>query len=324
MDQTASIIKSTKMRPRARLIALLGEELISDEPVALVELVKNSYDADASHVEVRFNQDDSGTFNEIVVSDDGIGMDLKTVLEGWFEPGTIFKRKKEESPSGRILQGAKGIGRFAAARLAELMYLESKKRRAQNGVCVLLDWQQFDEKVYLDEVSVEYEERYIPNLKNGTILTLCNLRKDWTEEDFDELYYRLSRLISPFKEISGFSISLRVPGLHSGNVEPPEFILEPEYYLKGLLDNEGYFSGEIHAKRKAEKIPKRKLGDAGSFPFCGSFEVEIRAWDRERDDLEPIAEKTDLTITEIRRILTSYSGVSIYRDGFRVHPYGQA
>jgi len=107
------------MRPRARLIGLIGDELISDEPVALVELVKNAYDADATRVEVRFEGSDPERPERIVVVDNGTGMDLDTVLTAWFEPGTVIKRKQERSPGGRLYQGAKGIGRFAAARLAE-------------------------------------------------------------------------------------------------------------------------------------------------------------------------------------------------------------
>ena len=73
-----------QMRPRARLIDLIGAELISDEPVALVELVKNSYDADASTVEIRFTGNDPSRPERIIVTDDGIGMNLDTILSAWF------------------------------------------------------------------------------------------------------------------------------------------------------------------------------------------------------------------------------------------------
>ena len=113
---------ASKLRPRARLIGLIGEDLISDEAVAVVELVKNSYDADASKVIVRFDAEES----RLVVEDDGHGMSLDTVLQTWFEPGTVSKKRTERSPKGRIYQGAKGIGRFASARLARSLYLESR------------------------------------------------------------------------------------------------------------------------------------------------------------------------------------------------------
>jgi hypothetical protein len=107
------------MRARARLITLIGDELISDEPVAVVELVKNAYDADAKTVRVAFSGPDLLDPDTLTVADDGCGMTLQTVLGAWLEPGTVIKKRQERSPSGRLYQGAKGIGRFAAARLAQ-------------------------------------------------------------------------------------------------------------------------------------------------------------------------------------------------------------
>ena len=98
---------NTKMRPRARLIKLIGDELISDEAVAVVELVKNSYDADASNVSISFEMTHDGTAKRLLIEDDGHGMSIDDVLMGWFEPGSINKVKKNSSPNGRIYQGAK-------------------------------------------------------------------------------------------------------------------------------------------------------------------------------------------------------------------------
>ena len=245
------------MRPRARLIGLIGDELISDEPVALVELVKNAYDADADKVTVKFEGEHPDRPDKITVADNGSGMNLDTVLNAWFEPGTISKRKQERSPEkGRLYQGAKGIGRFAAARLAEFLFLESKKRGDNEGVLVLLEWGKFDEDSYLDEIVVEYEVRPIADLKQGTRLTLERLRKGWTADDYGELHTRLSRLISPFDEVKDFEIVLEVPAAPelSGTVAPPELILQPKYHLKGKLDEEGRFSGALFFNKEQRKI----------------------------------------------------------------------
>src|ERR1700675_4701547 len=97
------------MRARARLISLIGDELISDEPVAVVELVKNAYDADAKIVRVAFSGPDIIDPDTLTVTDDGCGMTLQTVLGAWLEPGTVLKKRQERSPGGRLYQGAKGI-----------------------------------------------------------------------------------------------------------------------------------------------------------------------------------------------------------------------
>jgi hypothetical protein len=114
------------MRPRARLISLIGDEMVSDERVAVVELVKNAYDADATRAEVTFTGDGPRP-DDLIMSDDGCGMDLDTVLGSWFEPGTIAKKQTERSPKGRMYRGAKGVGRFAAARLARSLEMETRR-----------------------------------------------------------------------------------------------------------------------------------------------------------------------------------------------------
>ena len=128
-------------------------------------------------------------------------MTLETVMSGWFEPGTILKKRKERSPSGRTYLGAKGIGRFAAARLGAALYMETRRKREPEGVTVLFDWGRFDDESYLDEISIDYETVPLPNLQHGTKLELSDLhaRKHWAEDDFRSLHNRLSRLISPFE-----------------------------------------------------------------------------------------------------------------------------
>lgn len=314
------------LRPRARLIRLIGDELISDEPVALVELVKNSYDADATKVQVRFEGRKTGHPERIIVVDDGVGMDLHTVLTAWLEPGTTAKRTRKTSIGGRPLQGAKGIGRFASARLAESLLLESKPKDDDHGVYLLLDWGLFDDDSYLDDVDVEYETRTIDDSSHWTRLTLETLRQSWDEADYIELHARLSRLVSPFNDVDDFSIELDIPGYPqlSGIVQPPELILHPKYRLQGTLDDQGSFTGQILVDDQlVRELEKQKLGDANAIPSCGPFEVEVRAWDRDPKSLDPLGSALSMGSHEIRRTLNMFCGVSIYRDGFRVYPYGQ-
>src|SRR5215207_8314817 len=94
---------TSRFRPRARLLRLLGEELISDEVMAISELVKNAYDADASSVTVRLVSVQDPERGAIEVVDDGVGMTLETLLTAWLEPATSFKRRggrKQRTPTG--------------------------------------------------------------------------------------------------------------------------------------------------------------------------------------------------------------------------------
>src|SRR5437764_2808999 len=107
-------------------------------------------------------------------------MTLETVLSGWFEPGTATKRKDSKSPKGRLYQGAKGVGRFAAARLAKALHMETRVRGEKEGVVVLLNWGRFDDNSYLDEVVIDYDVRPLPHLKHGTTLKLTGLSEKKT------------------------------------------------------------------------------------------------------------------------------------------------
>lgn len=318
---------TARMRPRARLIGLIGEELISDEPVAVVELVKNAYDADAGCVRVGFEGNDPDRPDRIVIEDRGVGMSLDTVLNAWLEPGTITKKKADRSPGGRLYQGAKGIGRFASARLGDTLLLETRQEGDPEGVRVLLNWGSFGDESYLEEITIDYEVGPIPDLLYGTRLTIEGLKEGaWSRDSFEQLHARLSRLISPFQEVEDFRIELEVPGHPdlSGNVEPPEVVLRPKYQLSGEVDHAGRFTGKIAIDGKVVSgFTGHKLGPTDLSPICGPFDVEIRAWDRDREGLEPIAERESQSITQIRKTLNAYCGVSVYRDGFRVHPYGE-
>ncbi len=130
--------------------------------------------------------------------------------------------------------------------------------------------------------------------------------------------------MSPFQDVRDFEIALEIPGLPglSGKVEPPELLLKPRYLLSGNVSAEGEFIGDLSVENK--KTPIRRMLARGTESLtCGPFELEIRAWDRDREGLQPIATRENMAISQIRKTLDAYCGVSIYRDGFRVHPYGE-
>ena len=317
------------MRPRARLISLLGDELISDEPVAVVELVKNAYDADASEVTVSFEGANPHDPDALTISDDGIGMSLETVLGSWFEPGSVHKRRVARSPKNRAYLGAKGIGRFASARLADTLLMQTYQAEGNSCVTALFEWGRFDDDSYLDQISIEYEQTVWPKPRNGTVLTLQSLhnRKHWGEGDFLSLHNRLARLISPFEEdfeTRDFRINLQVPGYEqiNGQVKPHALTERPRYKLAGLLDDQGSFTGSVTIDGEVTKeYTRHKIGNGT--PTCGGFEVEIRAWDRDLSGLSPFTAEYGVTVAALRKVLDEYCGVNIYRDGFRVYPYGE-
>ena len=104
-----------RIRPSARLIKTIGKDLVKDKFAAIVELVKNAFDADSPDAEISFNYDSTRETLTIAVLDHGDGMNLDTVVNKWLVPATSDKLDRRISNKGRALQGRKGIGRFAAA-----------------------------------------------------------------------------------------------------------------------------------------------------------------------------------------------------------------
>lgn len=342
--------------PRARIMKTLGEELISNDTVAIIELVKNAYDADAKDVLIKFDDNVEEGKGFIEVIDNGAGMDINTIRNAWMEPATPTKKKDKSSPNGsRRVLGEKGVGRFAASRLANSLELISKKSASPNEAYAFFDWTQFDdEEKFLDEIKIQTDVRApkeilpndffdVNNQPQGTILRMRGLRNTWDEMTFLALQRGLSRLVSPFAEVDGFKIRISAPSSHSKfskNIEPPQSIKYPHYTVSGRVNADGSFKLVYTVVANGDPIPltgrlvptsdgrwelvgESALPDKENFrsPECGPLDIELRIWDR--DDLGNIVQMVKSSISNVRKDLDSFAGVNIYRDGFRVLPYGE-
>lgn len=328
------------LRPRARLIKTIGEELISNDIVAIIELVKNSYDANASIISINFHGKvvdvtegkktkkvliKSGS--SLVISDDGIGMNLETVKSAWMEPATINKKNTKRSAGDkRRHTGEKGIGRFASAKLATSLNMITRPKD-DNEIVVDFNWADFsDDSKYLDQVKCSWEVRTPDEIKvSGTTLRLLELNSDWDEEKFRELRIALSRLINPVSPITDFLIDIQLPkelNNFSGLVTAPESLNKPDYYIKGSISKDGkpnvkYFSKKV-GKEEILKIKDSDftLREPVRKPVIGAFTFEFRTWNRDVGESKS-------ALKNIKRDLDEVGGISIYRDNFRVLPYGE-
>jgi signal transduction histidine kinase len=356
MAEPASRISGTQaLRPRARILHTLGNELTSSETVAVIELVKNAYDADATRVLVRFQGPLEIGQGRIEVMDNGHGMSLETIQTTWMEPATLFRKRQQRSEQyGRRVLGEKGIGRFAASRLANHLEVVTRRAGADREIRALFDWSQFDdEHKYLDEVEVLWEEsepaEICPGgiiqalwrgektpegsaLTHGTILRMEGLRAIWGESQLERLHTGLARLVSPFFEqdrLTGhdtFQIYLELPEQFaplSGIIEPPEALKSPHYTITGHIDDTGHYTLTLRlpAQDHQEYVTGQFSLPDRHTPQCGPFSIELRVWDR--DSLSGLAHERGATIADVRRDLDAAAGINIYRDGFRVLPYGE-
>ena len=189
--------QSFKITPR--VIAHLGEALIKNESIALVELVKNSYDAGASFCDVEFSFS-GDTLMKIVVSDNGSGMDIQTVQNSWLVIGTDNKKKQlEQCTIGRMPLGEKGIGRLGVHKLGNKIHLESKKDNCK-PVEVDINWTLLDkaEKVSDFPVTVKENDCSCLEYDHGTRITITELKGEWNRRKLRSVFRDLQSLNSPF------------------------------------------------------------------------------------------------------------------------------
>jgi signal transduction histidine kinase len=304
-------------RPRARLLRLIGAELISDEVVAITELVKNAHDADAGTVTVEFRRASTDD-GEIVVRDDGCGMDLNTLLRHWMEPAGTTKTGvgRQLTRRRRRVLGEKGVGRFAVDKLARRLELVSRCPGQDSEVRAVFDWDDFDSDVQmLSEVKNRWEVRPASEVSpHGTVLRMTGLRSHWTERMFRRLCTRLARLKSPFQELDSFVIRIESDEFpqYSGELRS-EFLEKAPYHLEGTFDGDDTVEVRINGSR-----PIRHGWNGAGGLGCGPVRVRLFAFDLEGEALARVGPRT-----EVRAWLREWSGISVYRDGFRVWPYGE-
>ena len=335
-------------RPRARLLVLLGDQLIRDEVLAVFELVKNAYDADASHADLRLEHLTDPKQATISVSDDGTGMSLRTITGTWLEPGTDNRAQQrargERSPRyGRLPLGEKGVGRFAVHKLGRRIELVTRAAD-QPEVVVSIDWDEILDERYLDDVGVQVYERpaeVFHGDRTGTRVRIAGLRQDWKKGTVRELVRRVNSIRSPFAGPSDFVTTTVIDPAEDWlddliNVEDvlseamwrasltlDEGTLRYSYDFKPLPGMDGRingrhtdFEGQILLGREQQELID-EFPDA-VWSAIGRVDIELRMF-----DLDPsVLTYATSDRRGYRRFLTENGGVRVYRDGIRVFDYG--
>lgn len=329
-----------KIRPAGRHILTIGRDLIQDPYAAIVELVKNAYDADATRVNICFEKKDESSL-QIIVGDDGHGMSRDVVTSKWMVPSTNDKEKRKISPKGRVMQGRKGIGRYASAMLGNELFLETVSKESAQKTSLFVDWNVFEKEEYLSNVDIPIESEKTTS-QCGTTLTIkggVDYLSEWTDKQFTQLEKELRKLMTPIETTkkskdSDFSIFLTIKGFtgidfSNKKVEPfPLFDLY-DYRIRGKVqeNGKGLFSYDMQKVRNS--VPQIINFDFGSPTHCGNVEFDIRVFDREKeaiDDLIKRGLKDDYGAyvgkLEARRLLNENNGIGVYRNGFRIRPLG--
>ena len=214
----------------ANVIRQLGDELVTDAEQAILELIKNSYDADAEWVRLLVDtgiQHSRATQRPglIRVEDNGGGMTLQELRDGWLRISLSLKRDIKasggKSNMGRTPLGDKGLGRLSTMKLGDVVEMQTYPSQTI-GYSVTLDWSAFAPGTNIGDIEVEIEE-IVPIGRTGTTLTISNLRdvEYWQRPNSpSRLQGSLSKLISPFRRVPDF----RVSGELNGTPINPEYL----------------------------------------------------------------------------------------------------
>lgn len=350
--ETRAVSKQVPLRVHPRIFAALGSDLVTNDVVAVIELVKNSYDANASSVHVRFfNDASSGLCLEIL--DDGCGMTRKIIEDVWCLVATPYKKEHPYVGHGstrRRVTGEKGLGRLSVARLGSRLHMVTK---ASNDACweIETDWETVTQGDTLSDSFISCKQCLEPEsfrqTNSGTRIRVHGLREAWDDNQIADLEDNLRRMVSPFKsKKSDFRIFLACPNKGESDsieIKAPQFLLEPKYRIKGQVDRQGNVDADYYfkpiaknvARKETVKLPwahiqktglQRTIGENTKFKFnpdhanCGPFKFEIRAWDIGSDDTLEISERYEIQKNKVRKSIRAHKGISVYRDDVLVLP----
>ncbi|MDD4736549.1 MAG: sensor histidine kinase [Kiritimatiellae bacterium] len=333
------------IRPAGRHVLTIGKELIQDRYAAIIELVKNAYDADSPDVNIEFCAKTDKSEYTIIISDHGHGMSRDTVINKWMVPSTDDKQQRRTSRSGkRLMQGRKGIGRYAAAILGSDLLLETITPEGEKTT-VFLIWKNFESAQYLDDVEILIETAPV-KIPAGTKLTIVGDKdalSDWDDKQFAKLRFELKKLMPPVRVISNtkntedcFEINLSITQFPE--VEETKETVEPypifdlfDYKIAGSIgaNGKGFLT---YSLQKARNTTEEKIKfDLPAPTGCGDLIFDIRVYDREADAIESLIGRglkdesgKYVGKNQARTLLNEYNGIGVYRNGFRIRPLGDA
>jgi len=314
------------------LLKELGEKLVETVHVALSELVKNSYDADASEVEVIFDTNKSGG-NQIRIIDNGTGMNFEAVQKYWMRIATTNKEKKNiSSVYGRYLTGAKGIGRFSCRRLGAKLTLITNGTKDGNLVgeqknieqtIVEFPWTEFEAGQDITEIKCVGSKTTLPIGYTGTTLIIGDITSEWNNRGLNWLKRQLAVLSANrgirrinFQEDPGFLVMLTAPNFEGGIRDLREDFINAGWgTLKAYINNDGQAVCELNALG----IGRRSIVSNITFPSLNDVSLDIGIM---VEDKEQLRDKSVVSLSTLNHILSNWGGVQVRYRSFRVYPYG--
>ncbi|MCQ2960170.1 MAG: ATP-binding protein [Bacteroidales bacterium] len=333
-------IKEVGFTVDSGLINRLGIELVGKAETAVSELIKNAYDADAREVTVEFNNTDEKG-GSLIISDTGLGMTKEQLIMGFMRISSTEKVHNPKSVRyGRTRAGKKGIGRFATQRLGEQLTIITQSLNSPNAVKITIDWNKYSidtdiESITFPIIEVEKEK------EEGTTLIINNLREKWSVSSIEKIFSYVNSLFQPdylsdrsrnnniaVKNEASFKFTFLKDGVEIKNVIE-DFYDKALVVIEGYVgeDHEGYVCidslqlvWDVHLLEKVEYDDKNKGITVSSFPLLRNVKFKAYYYIYEKDKYKAVSENA---IKSVKKISDSISGIRLYRNGFRVLPFGE-
>jgi len=306
------------------ILVRLGEELVPNLDQAIIELIRNSYDADAEEctVEIKLDEVNGGT---IVISDNGSGMTADQILNNWLVLGGSSKESTKLTPKGRRTVGDKGLGRLAALRAGSSVEMVTRHEGSppDEAHLIVIEWSKYDKAKVVEEVDLPLKKsnRAAP----GTTTILKGIRRTLGKSETDRLGRSIVLLTSPFHGQSDFKVKLIAPDFPELEARVRRgYLDDAEYILRASLldDGSGYaevldFKGDVLYSAKSDEWPTKKSKTPITYKAPpANFELYSFVFNK-----NAFAGRGS-TIGEVKNWLKVIGGVHFYHRHFRVPPYG--
>jgi len=316
---------SASLRFSPDILSRLGEELNPSIDQSILELVKNSFDADAKNCTVVLSNTDS-TGGVIRISDDGDGMDADGIVNGWLVLGHSSRDPEKRTRLNRVPAGSKGLGRLAALRLGLTAILESRPREKKRQEYRLrIQWSDYAAASVVEDVPLTVEEHVRKSGgSDGTDVTIENLRAAVSRPEVKRLARSLILLADPFGDNpEGFKPVLKASEFSDLEaLVTARYFQDAELHLTAALDKKGHVRASITDWR-GKALFTAKHEEVSALPGRPIYKCPEATFDLWAFILnaETFATRTS-TIAEVREWLQFFGGVHLYQNGLRVSPYG--
>lgn len=319
-----------EFRISAELKNIIGQDLIVNDQVAIFELVKNSYDAHATRVDIIFAE------NKITIKDNGKGMSLDDLKNKWLFVAYSAKKDKQEDEElksddrykdyrnkidlKRGFAGAKGIGRFSADKIGENLKLITKNVKASNAHQLNVNWKDFENDSQKEFIKIGVEHTPLPSsdyqdLSHGVILEISNLKSKWDDDKIETLKKSLRKLINPLEinpQSNNFQIYITT---QNSNVSEP--------ISNDLVDILTLKTTKLEITIN-KKIIKSELTDRGILIYSIEEDNNYQHLKDTSIILLYLNTKAKVNFTTLMKVKAVHFGnIMLYNNGFRVYPYGE-